>query len=116
MEQTLLHNNSQYSRFADKVILINGTGTKNIANGDCVFDNLNKYYLDVLYGRAKGNTTKLRKMEGVGLDGYDLITCMYAIHYMMNDETSLDNFLRNVSENLLDQGYFIGTCLDGMEI
>jgi len=116
MEQTLLHNNSQYTRFADKVILINGTGTKNIANGDCVFDNLNKYYLDVLYGRAKGNTTKLSKMEGVGLDGYDLITCMYAIHYMMNDETSLDNFLRNVSENLLDQCYFIGTFLDGMEI
>ena len=65
-------------------MLIHGTATKNIANGDCVFDNINKYYLDVLYGRAKGNTNKLRKMEGVGLDGYDVITCMYAIHYMMN--------------------------------
>ena len=116
MNASLKFNNSQYSKFAEKVMLINGTGTKNIANGDCVFDNLNKYYIDVLYGRAKGNTPKLRKMEGVGLDSYDLITCMYAIHYMMNDETSLDNFLRNVSENLLDQGYFIGTCLDGMEI
>jgi len=116
MNASLKFNNSQYSKFSEKVILINGTGTKNIANGDCVFDNLNKYYIDVLYGRAKGNTPKLRKMEGVGLDSYDLITCMYAIHYMMNDEISLDNFLRNVSENLLDQGYFIGTCLDGMEI
>ena len=116
MNQSLLHTNSQYSRFADKVMLINGTVTKNIANGDCVFDNLNKYYLDVLYGRAKGNTPKLRKMEGVGLDGYDLVTCMYAIHYMMNDESSLDIFLSNVSENLLDQGYFIGTFLDGIEI
>ena len=109
-------NNSQYVKFAEKMILLLGTATKNIASGDCAFDNINKYYLDVLYGRAKGNTTKLRKLEGVGLDGFDVITCMYAIHYMMNNETSLDNFLRNVSENLLDQGYFIGTCLDGMEI
>ena len=110
------NNNSQYVKFADKMMLILGTATKNIVNGDCAFDNINKYYLDVLYGRAKGNTNKLRKMEGVGLDGFDVITCMYAIHYMMNDETSLDNFLRNVSENLNDQGYFVGTCLDGMEI
>ena len=109
-------NNSQYVKFAEKMLLILGTATKNIESGDCAFDTINKYYLDVLYGRAKGNTVKLRKLEGVGLDGYDVITCMYAIHYMMNNETALDNFLRNVSENLLDQGYFVGTCLDGMEI
>ena len=109
-------NNSQYVKFAEKMLLILGTSTKNIASGDCAFDTINKYYLDVLYGRSKGNTTKLRKLEGVGLDGFDVITCMYSIHYMMNNETALDNFLRNVSENLLDQGYFVGTCLDGMEI
>jgi hypothetical protein len=109
-------NNSQYVKFAEKMLLLLGTATKNISSGDCAADTINKYYLDVLYGRAKGNTTKLRKLEGVGLDGFDVITCMYAIHYMMNTETALDNFLRNVSENLLDQGYFVGTCLDGMEI
>jgi hypothetical protein len=49
-------------------------------------------------------------------DGFDVATSMYTIHYMMNSEYELDNFLRNVSENLHDQGYFIGTCLDGMKI
>ena len=112
----LQNKNAQYAKFAEKVMLILGTSTKNMATGDCAFDNINKYYLDVLYGRAKGNTSKLRKMEGVGLDGFDVVTCMYAIHYMMDNETTLDNFLRNVSENLHDQGYFIGTCLDGIEI
>lgn len=104
------------AKLAERTMLIVGNTTMNIANGDCVRDNLNKYYLDVLYGRAKGNTPKLRKMEGVALDQFDCISCMYAIHYMMNNENDLDNFLRNVSENLLDQGYFIGTCLDGMTI
>ena len=104
------------AKLATRTMLIVGNTTKNIANGDCVRDNLNKYYLDVLYGRAKGNTSKLKKMEGVANDGFDCITCMYAIHYMLNNEKELDNFLRNVSENLLDQGYFIGTCLDGITI
>jgi hypothetical protein len=112
----LQNKNAQYAKFAEKAMLILGTATKNIANADCVFDTINKYYLDVLYGRSKGNSSKLRKMEGIGLDGFDVITCMYAIHYMMDNENALDNFLRNVSENLNDQGYFIGTCLDGMEI
>ena len=109
-------NNPAVAKLAEKTILLVGTAVKNIANGDCVRDNINKYYLDVLYGRAKGNTPKLKKMAGVALDGFDMITCMYAIHYMMNNENDLDSFLQNVSENLLDQGYFIGTCLDGMTI
>ena len=101
------------AKLAEKTMLIVGTATKNIANGDSVRDNINRYYIDVLYGRAKGNTPKLRKMEGVGLDKFDMISCMYAIHYIMNSENDLDEFLMNVSENLLDQGYFIGTCLNG---
>ena len=101
------------AKLSEKTMLVVGTPTKNIANGESVRDNINRYYIDVLYGRAKGNTPKLRKMEGVGLDKFDMISCMYAIHYMMNSEYDLDNFLMNVSENLLDQGYFIGTCLNG---
>ena len=90
------------AKLAEKTMLIVGTGIKNISNGECVRDNINKYYIDVLYGRAKGNTPKLRKMEGVGIDRFDMISCMYAIHYMMNNEEDLDNFLINVSENLLE--------------
>jgi len=104
------------AKLADRTMLLVGDATKNIANGDCARDNLNRYYLDVLYGRMPGNTPKLKKLEGVAQEGFDVVSCMYAIHYMMDNEDSLDSFLRNVSENLLDQGYFIGTCLDGMSV
>jgi len=104
------------AKLADRTMLIVGDATKNISNGECARDNLNRYYLDVLYGRMPGNTPKLKKLEGVALEGFDVVSCMYAIHYMMDTEDTLDAFLRNVSENLLDQGYFIGTCLDGMAI
>lgn len=104
------------NKLADRTMLIVGDATKNISNGECSRDNLNRYYLDVLYGRMPGNTPKLKKLEGVALEGFDVVACMYAIHYMMDTENALDAFLRNVSENLLDQGYFIGTCLDGMSV
>jgi len=108
--------NPAVAKLADRTMLIVGDATKNIANSECARDNLNRYYLDVLYGRMPGNTPKLKKLEGVALEGFDVVCCMYAIHYMMDNENTLDSFLRNVSENLLDQGYFIGTCLDGMTI
>jgi len=104
------------AKLSDRTMLIVGDATKNISNGECTRDNLNRYYLDVLYGRMPGNTPKLKKLEGVALEGFDVVSCMYAIHYMMDTEDTLDAFLRNVSENLLDQGYFIGTCLDGMGV
>jgi hypothetical protein len=104
------------AKLAERTMLLVGDATRNIANGDCARDNLNRYYLDVLYGRMPGNTPKLKKLEGIALEGFDVVSCMYAIHYMMDTEDALDSFLRNVSENLLDQGYFIGTCLDGMAI
>jgi hypothetical protein len=104
------------AKLAERTMLIVGDATKNILNGECSRDNLNRYYLDVLYGRMPGNTPKLKKLEGVALEGFDVVSCMYAIHYMMDNEDMLDAFLRNVSENLLDQGYFIGTCLDGMGV
>uniref|UniRef100_A0A6C0HLZ2 mRNA (guanine-N(7))-methyltransferase n=1 Tax=viral metagenome TaxID=1070528 RepID=A0A6C0HLZ2_9ZZZZ len=101
-------------KLAERTILLVGNTTKNIASGEVVGgDPLNRYFLDVLYGRAKGRTPKLKRLESIALDGFDMVSCMYAIHYMLDSEEMLDNFLRNVSENLMDQAYFIGTCLDG---
>ncbi len=106
----------EVNKFADNTILLVGDVSKNISSGEAVSDPLNKYFLDVIYGRAKGRTPKLKKMEGAALDQFDMVACMYAIHYMLDDDDKLDNFLQNVSENLLDQGYFIGVCLDGKTV
>ena len=41
---------------------------------------------------------------------------MFALHYMFEDETTLKNFLQNVSDNLKTGGHFIGTCFDGERV
>ncbi|KAL4442986.1 hypothetical protein ABPG77_008477 [Micractinium sp. CCAP 211/92] len=47
---------------------------------------------------------------------YDVVTCMFAIHYFFVSEAALKQFLHNVSINLKDGGYFIGTVPDGKRV
>ena len=48
--------------------------------------------------------------------GFDMVSCQFAIHYFFENDTTLNNFVRNVNANLAHGGYFIGTCLDGNKI
>ncbi|KAL4457714.1 hypothetical protein ABPG75_012579 [Micractinium tetrahymenae] len=47
---------------------------------------------------------------------YDVVTCMFAIHYFFVSEAALKQFLHNVSINLKEGGYFIGTVPDGKRV
>jgi len=104
---------------ADRTLLINGSFTKSLASGDAGADMLAKYYLDVLYGRVKPNPAQQprhQKFYNMAVDGFNVVSSMYVIHYAFGNESDLDTYLENVSSSLKDQGYFIGTCLDGNSI
>ena len=47
---------------------------------------------------------------------YDVVSCMFALHYFCGSEHTLDHVLRNVSASLKPGGYFIGTVPDGARI
>lgn len=111
-----IHSSPKISKLAQKTLLLQADISKSISNGEAAADLQNRYYLDVLYGRLKPKNNKLMKMVNLGLEGFHLVTCMYAIHYLFKSNDTLDEFLLNVSQNLRDQGYFIGTCMDGPEI
>lgn len=99
-----------------KSLLIHGDVGRNISNGDACFDELNRYYIDVLYGRHKPQNGKLKSLYGMALNQFHLVVCNFAIHYMLDNEEKLHEFLLNIQQNLKDQGYFIGTCQDGKTI
>lgn len=74
---------------------------RNIANGDSFTEPLSiKIWRDLWNTRNQ----------------YDLITCMFGIHYVFSDETTLDHFITNIDENIKPGGYFVGTCLDGQMV
>ena len=52
-------------------------------------------------------------LYGLGKNGFDVVSCQFAIHYFYKDQASLENFLMNVSSNLVRGGQFVGTCMDG---
>ena len=56
------------------------------------------------------------KSFGKGAAGFNISSIQFAIHYMFENENTLDNFLTNVTECTKVDGYFIGTCYDGKEI
>ena len=96
---------------------------KNILDNTAGNDDLNKYYLDVIYGNItldKINNAKLRQFYNLGNVssgfGFDLVSCQFAMHYFFKNTTTLDNFLNNVSKSLKSGGRFIGTCFDGKKV
>ena len=45
---------------------------------------------------------------------FDVGSIQFAIHYMFKDVYTVHNFAKNVSDLIALNGYFIGTCYDGM--
>ena len=65
-------------------------------------DKLNKEILDVLWGK----TDKYEKLNGICEEGFDVMSCQFSIHYLMNDIEKLSNLIQNISNNLKQDGYF----------
>jgi hypothetical protein len=79
-----------------------------------------KQITQAVFGRGAKDAAALGqgvyKAYGVGEDGFNVCSIQFAIHYMFENQQTLQNFLRNVSETTKVGGYFIGTSYDGDSI
>jgi len=96
---------------------------QNILNANAGNDELNKYYLDIIYGNMtldSINNSKLRQFYNIGNVsagfGFDMVSIQFAFHYFFKNLETLDNCLNNISKSLKPGGKFIGTCLDGKKL
>jgi len=89
----------------------------NIKNGNAGIDEESKELLKIIMNKNSKNLKPHYKyIAGKGADGFDMITCMFAIHYFFKSQEILEGFLRNVSENLKKNGIFICTFMDGESV
>lgn len=58
----------------------------------------------------------LKPYVGLGTKGFDMVSCQFALHYFFESMEKLDGFIKNVSDNLLPGGLFVGTCFDGQHV
>jgi hypothetical protein len=81
-----------------------------------IVDDQDQYIAKILFGDIKKGAIledRLKEYHGYAIDKFEVISCQFALHYFYESETKLDNFVMNVNNFIKNDGYFIGTCLDG---
>ena len=111
-----LRNKRDYKEMPD-ALFVNGNSSINIRSGAALYSEKDKQITRAVFGEgpkdAKALGKGVYKEYGIGKTGFDICSIQFAIHYMFENQDTLQNFLRNVSEVTKVGGYFIGTSYDG---
>jgi hypothetical protein len=97
------------------MVFIQADSTRNIKDGSAAMTDFDRQLTTTLYdnGPKVDAPPAVETLRGFASKGFDVVSCMFAIHYMVKDRDSVDGFLSNISDNLKVGGYFIGCCFDG---
>uniref|UniRef100_A0A6C0D8H3 mRNA (guanine-N(7))-methyltransferase n=1 Tax=viral metagenome TaxID=1070528 RepID=A0A6C0D8H3_9ZZZZ len=101
-------------------LFVNGNSGLNIRSGLAMMNDKAVQITKAVFGQGPNDVEKLGKgvvrQYGKGEDGFNISSCQFAIHYLFENQSTFQNFMRNVSECTKLGGYFIGTCYDGKVI
>ena len=104
-------------RVLPDVLFVNGNSAVNIRNTDGIITDKGKQITRAVFGQGPKDAKELGqgvyKQYGKGEEGFDVCSMQFSLHYMFENQITLQNFLRNVSETTKVGGYFIGTSYDG---
>ena len=101
-------------------LFIQGNSLKHVRSGKACFSDKGKDITKAVFGEGVKDVKKIGenafKHYGIGIHGFDVVSCQFAIHYFFETDKSLNGFLKNVAECCKKGGYFIGTSYDGKKI
>ena len=97
------------------MVFIQASSTQNIRDMTAGATDMDKNIIRALYDFPEKAETPagVEPMRGLAAKGFDVVSCMFALHYFFKDRASVDGFLQNVSDNLKVGGFFVGCCFDG---
>jgi len=76
--------------------------------------------IDMVLGKSKSFHKKYSDIQkqylGLAKGGFDIVSSQFSLHYYFKDEDTLRGFCENIQYMCADDGYFIGTCYDGMKV
>ena len=114
-----LSNKKRY-RVMPAALFVNGNSSVNIRNTTGIIVDKDKQITKAVFGQGPKDATLLGqgvyKQYGVAAEGFDVCSIQFAVHYMFENQETLQNFLRNVTEVTKEGGYFIGTSYDGEKL
>jgi hypothetical protein len=99
-------------------LFVNGNSALNIRSGTNMFNDKANEITKCIFGSSSNRNlgVAVKRQEGVAVNGFDVSSCQFAIHYMFENKKIFYNFIRNVAECTKINGYFIATCYDGKTI
>jgi hypothetical protein len=101
-------------------LFVHGNSSMNIRNTTAAFDPKSKMIINAIMGVGSKDRGKLGngvyKQWGKVKEGFDVVSNQFSIHYFFKDNLSINEFVRNCSENCKMGGYAVGTCYDGQRI
>jgi hypothetical protein len=73
-----------------------------------------------VFGKGPKEASKIgpgvARQYGKGVDGFNVSSCQFALHYFFENPDTLKGFVKNIAECTKLNGYFIGTAYDGKTI
>jgi len=104
--------------YIDMVFVV-GDCTANLKDGTAaalVNDPESEKILKLVLNKQKSVQNHLKYIAAKGANGFDAVSCMFAVHYFFQTEEKLNGFLMNVSSNLKKGGIFFCTFMDGKNV
>jgi hypothetical protein len=103
-----------------RALFVTGTSSSNIRNGDAfAISTKERRDRKAVFGSGKHDRVFRRSgvsHYGIAKDGFNISSVQFAIHYFFENKTTLNSFMRNLSECTKVGGHVIGTCYDGTTV
>jgi hypothetical protein len=113
-------NEYKYSDNIPGAIFLNGNSARNIRDGSAFSSEQHKKICKAVFGQGPKDVSLLGRgvynQYDVAADGFHVSSCQFAVHYFFESHISLHGFLRNLAECTRLNGYFVGTCYDGLTV
>ena len=103
-----------------KGLFVPGDSSKNLKSGEAFYSEKIHEIHNAVFGKGAKDKRKLGEgvynLYGEAAEGFNIVSCQFAIHYMFENKHKLYTFIKNVADCCKLGGYFIGTCYDGRKM
>jgi hypothetical protein len=103
-----------------KVLFSVGKTNRTIIDGTAFDNEKDKQIANAIFGNGPKDKDLLGEgvynNYGVAKNGFDIGSSQFTLHYYFETSLSLHTFLKNISDTIKVNGYFIGTCFDGKTV
>jgi len=113
-------------RFKLKAMFVYGDCSKKIKpehnnpKSDAMLGERSNQIVQAVFGigskKAEDIGKGLAEVYGLGVQGYEISSCQFALHYFFERKETLFGFISNLAECTKIGGYFIGTAYDGNKL